>query len=335
MSSALPFARSTDLGVLLGLNGRGMLLLYGLFGATYLGLSFSAGHLRQNWVEACVLVLMMTCGALVSAAGPYPLPLGRVAVILVLTAAGVAAADSQLPPFHQGTFADWHFGASNFILFALALRGRIGAAWLGMAIICLITAGWSILATGDALLGISLEYGQAAALLAGTFFAVLLRRTATRIREFQMVEVQRIAQEHLLSEGAQERAKQLSEVRAVAAVPLSVIARGAARKEDRLGFLLLEAELRDRIRGRRLCQEPLTAIVREARSRGREVVLLDDLPAGSDEQLDPAAIDWAATLIASEVGANITVRLGTDDGGALLTYVAEGSMPQILRFNAA
>lgn len=324
---------SGDLGGLLGLNGRGPLLIYVFFSATFLALSFSAGHLVDSFWEGFVLLVVLGCGAGVSAPGRYPLTWGRVVLILLGVAIAISVGDGKLPPVTEGRFSEWHFGAVNFLLFALAMRGRILACWLGMALVAGITALWSIAATGSALHGILLVYGQTAALVAGTFFAVLLRRTAVRTREFHRIEQARIGQELMVIEGERERRIQLEELRQLAGAPLSLIAEGTVTEEDREGLLTLEAELRDRIRGRALRREPLIAAIRNARRRGAEVVLLDDTGEGSDYDIGPEAAGWAAGLVSSESGTTITIRLNPNGSNMTISYVSEGEMPRSLQLS--
>ncbi len=331
MATQVSAMSGTNTDDLLGLGGVGMRLLYALYFVTYVALSFSAGQLRYSWVEGCGLLVILACGAVVSGPSAYPLPIGRAALILVATTACAYILDSHLPSAGESGFASWHLGAITFILFTLCLRGRVVLGWVGMGLLCFAAAIWSTIATGDPLFGLNLAYGQAASLFAGTFFAILLRHTASQILEFQQVEQQRIGQEQLRNEGEIEREKQLTTLRSLVEGPLLAIANGTASEGDRAEFRVLEATLRDSIRARGLQREPLTSAVHDARARGSDVVLLDDLGGQTDEHIGQVAVEWAARQVAAAPGTNITLRLSADGDERLLTFVSEGSMPQIFR----
>ena len=77
--------------------------------------------------------------------------------------------------------------------------------------------------------------------------------------------------------GSHEREAQLARVNTLAQPALELLGRGdPTTTADRAEFLIVEASLRDAIRGRSLFIEPLITACRAARSRGVEVSLLDD-----------------------------------------------------------
>ncbi|MGA9873640.1 MAG: hypothetical protein WBQ44_21165, partial [Rhodococcus sp. (in: high G+C Gram-positive bacteria)] len=75
--------------------------------------------------------------------------------------------------------------------------------------------------------------------------------------------------------------------------------------DERLVCELLEAELRDSLRARGLVDDRLSHAARSARSRGVQVVLLDDR---GDDALDPA--------VRTELAASVADRLDALDTGA-------------------
>jgi hypothetical protein len=210
-----------------------------------------------------------------------------------------------------GGYLTWNYNAANFILFAVALRGRIGWAWIGLALVTAITLTWSLVATHSVVQGIYLIYGEIGALLAGTYFAVVLRTAANRVVTLQSVHHRRVGEEHLRAETERERADQLALVRHRVIPVLTAIAAGRVSPAQRQEHRLLEAVLRDEIRGARLAVEPLASAVRAARSRGIDVVLLDD---ADDVALAWADLEWAADVIAEfdRDRHRITVRLSGD-----------------------
>jgi hypothetical protein len=87
------------------------------------------------------------------------------------------------------------------------------------------------------------------------------------------------------------------------------IASGDVSSAQRQEHRLLEAVLRDEIRGARLTVEPLASAVRAARARGIDVVLLDD---ADEVTLAWSDLEWASDVIADIDRDRITVRLSGD-----------------------
>lgn len=314
-------APEPDLGRLLGLSGPGAWALVALFAATYLTLALLSGGAAMRTVEGIVsLALILATAVVLVLPWPTPLPLpvtlGAVGVVAVTT----AAMSWQLPTEGWPGWGSWHFGADNFLLFMVALRGRVGWGAIGTVLMCGIAVLWSTIEVGDPLHGFLLTYWQLASFLAGAFFAIWIRRTARRIAEFQETERRRIAAEQAAEAAADERRRQLDRVRTIAGPALEAIAAGTATDDDRRHHRLLEAELRDGIRGRSLAIDPLPPAVRAARERGVEVAVLDDLrdAAPDSEELRRAAA-WAADRVAEVSDGEATIRLARVDGIATVT----------------
>ncbi len=255
------------------------------------------------------LVLLTAAAALAVLARRDPLDLWRVLAIIAIIFVSTILMLEQVLLTGPGGYLNWNYNAANFILFALALRGRIGWAWIGLAVGTAITCIWSLLATHALYQGFYLIYGEIGALLAGTFFAIVLRTAANRVVTMQSVQRRRVGEEHLRAETERERAAQLALVRHRVIPVLTTIAAGRVSSAQRQEHRLLEAVLRDEIRGTRLAVEPLASAVRAARSRGIDVVLLDD---ADDVLLAWDDLEWAADVVADVDRNRITVRLSGD-----------------------
>ena len=268
------------------------------------------------------LALLSGAALLVVLPGHDRLELWRVFTILAVITLCTLLMLEQLLITGPSGFLNWNYNASNFILFAVALRGRIRWAWIGLGIIAAITLTWSVLATGTVVQGLYLIYGEIGALLAGSFFALVLRRAADGVRTLQRIRRQRVGEEHLLAETERERAAELVRMRQRVTPVLTAIAGGRVTTAQRQEHRLLEAALRDEIRGARLAAEPLASAVRAARSRGVDVVLLDD---ADEVALGWADLEWAAEILADIDRDAVTVRLSANP--ALLTVTtADGTV---------
>ncbi|MFC5501046.1 hypothetical protein ACFPJ4_02200 [Lysinimonas soli] len=264
------------------------------------------------------LALLTGAAALTVLPRRHPLALRWVLLVIALVAACTVLMLEQIPVNGADGFRSWNYNASNFVWFGVALLGRIRWAWIGMAVVCAITWTWSLVVTHGLWSGLSPTYGEIGALLAGTFFAVILRRAADDVMTLQAVRRQRVGEEQLRAESERERATQLALVRRRVLPVLTTIASGSSTSAQRQEHRLLEAVLRDEIRGTRLAVEPLAAAVRAARGRGTDVSLLDDAEEATVAWGD---LEWAADVVAGIDDDRITVRLS---GNPAVLTVATG-----------
>jgi hypothetical protein len=227
-------------------------------------------------------------------------------------------------------FAHWHLGAITLVLLVMALRGRIGLAWLGYFVMAGVTVSWAVLCDLGVPAGIALVIRHAGTLLAGTLAAASLNRTARKLAALNRERTLRVAQEATQTAAIGERKAQLDRINALARPALERLANPHVPGEaERADCLLVEAGLRDAMRARSLCLEPLTSAARNARSRGVEVILLDD----SGDQ-PPPGIDALTVLLARELDAvpsgRFTARLLPAGRADLATIVIESDGHRML-----
>lgn len=316
---------SSDLGRQLGLVGPGAWVLAGLYAAVYFVVVLVfAGPSTRTPIDTAELASVIFAACLLASPSRTPLPLWRTATVVVIATGVVLAMTWRLPTTRPPGLDAWELGAVNFLLFGLALRARIFAAWLGAALTVMVVLGWSTLETESPLFGLSFTYGQPVTLLAGTIFAMALHRTARRIIELRAAEQERAASEARERANSEVTEQELQAVREIAAVTLREIAEGET--SDPIAIRSLEAELRDYIRGRRLFTEPLATALRAARARGVDVTVLDD--AGERailvEALAPA-VHWATELVKTNCRSSLTLRLTSTSNGIALTFSADGT----------
>lgn len=295
----------------------GWVLLGSFIGVNVVIALLAGGPAMRDGHGLAALVLLTAAAILAIVSVQHPLELRRVLAIIALIVVCTLLMLEQVLVTGPSGFLNWNLNASNFILFAVALRGRIGWAWIGLGLVAVIALTWSLVATHGLLQGFYLIYGEVGALLAGTFFAIILRTAAARVMTLQAVRRQRVGEEHLRAETEHQRAVQLALVRQRVIPVLTAIAEGRVSPAQRQEHRLLEALLRDEIRGARLTAEPLASAVRAARSRGVDVVLLDD---ADEATLDWSDLEWAADFVAGIDRDRITVRLsGTPVGITVAT----------------
>jgi hypothetical protein len=324
-----------DLGHALGLFSVATWLLYALFVVEvgYLALVLG-GAPAHTALGIGALVVVLAAGLLIVLPGATPLPVWRTATIVAVIVL-VTVAITWQTPFHDHNprYVSWELNPCDLLMFCLAIRGRILAAWIGQAMMLATIAVWSVSVTGSPLFGLSFSYTQPFPLLAVTIFAVGLHRTARQIVAHRGAEHERAAREEREAASDLGMASELRIVRELATPTLTRIAAYAGPPPASVRSL--EAALRDLIRWRNLAVEPLTTTLRQVRERGADVVLLDDL--GDDDVTEAerhAVARWAADHVAAASGSALTLRITREAGAPLATLTVDGEPAAELRLPA-
>ena len=218
----------------------------------------------------------------------------------------------------------------------MILRRRAGAGWAsalagytGAAIIGLIAGD----TPGEWLV---LLLRQTAVLVAIQVFAILLGRTWREVAVLREEERARMTAIKLREASVKRRWVDAERIRSLATPTLQRIAAGEESPELRREAMLLEGALRDMLRGRRLAAGAVPTAAREARARGVDVVLLDDL--GDEAGPLPYAVlstvqEWAAERLSNTAPPQATVRLAVGaDRRLTVSFYAEhsGDGPEVL-----
>lgn len=249
-----------------------------------------------------VIAYIGVCGAAIAVTlpGPDPIPHRQAVAILLMCAVAGTFMFVLLRPFGLSPFATWHLGAISLILMMLIARGRARYAWAGFLLLATGSILWAHLHSLGPAFGIDLVTRHAATLLAGTLFLFGLRHSAGTLAVLQQAGTRRAADEATAQAGSHEREAQLARVNTLARPALELLGAGdPTTAADRAEFLIVEASLRDAIRGRSLFIEPLIAACRAARARGVEVSLLDDSADSADR--NAVALPVLAAAVAREL----------------------------------
>ena len=256
---------------------RGLLVtLAALFSAYHVVLGMaSMGEYRHPApvIVAIGLYAVATVLSLLNA-GRMVLPAWIAAFDLAVCVAVPVLVAGQLDLTRENGYATWYVAAIGTLLTIVMVRRRNVFAWIGIAFLVvhtLVVAG--VVALGA--LGVigSVVWVAAAAVVTRALGA--MTRDASRFAraERQVVEWHAEQEAHVV-----ERQRRLEETYRRAAPMLTRIADsdGVLTEEERAECLLLEAGMRDEIRGRALLDDGVREQVLAARRRGATVVLLDD-----------------------------------------------------------
>lgn len=180
--------------------------------------------------------------------------------------------NQSLEPSALGTPATWYVTAIATILAVSAVRQQRLWAWVGLAILTIEILSWG----GLQAIFVSGLAGAYALVIAAYAISVGLESSAKQTVLY--LERSKAFQAASAADSAvrQERSERIASTLEGAFPMLELIASGELSDSDRNRATLLEAELRDEIRGRMLINPRLKAAVRSARSRGVEVVVLDE-----------------------------------------------------------
>ncbi|MGV9822786.1 hypothetical protein [Nocardia xishanensis] len=254
------------------------------------------------------IVLLAVAGILVLVVPVDPLPWP--ATVFVAASGPVATALNTLHIEEGWSKPVWSAFASSYVLAVLVLRGRLGAAWLGVAGVAAVVATVTATAElrGGVLAGTVVPIATVASV---SVCAAIMRPTQRSLRLLREEATMRAAAEATMAAENGERDRQLARLDKVARPILERIADGveltAAEREQ---CRLLEAELRDGLRAPQLVTDELSSAARGARSRGVEVVLLDDGGfAGVPRWVRQRVIDAAIRELDAANAGSVTVRV--------------------------
>jgi hypothetical protein len=204
---------------------------------------------------------------------------------------------SQLDASASNGYGTWYVAAVGTLMTIVAVRRRQIFAWIGVGFLVVQTVWWTGQVQALGSLGVigSVVWVSAAVLLAHA-----LARAARDVSQFIKAERQaaqwQAAQEAHLS----ERQHRLAHTYRMAAPLLTEIVRTDARltEHQRQECRLLEATMRDEIRGRQLLNDEVRTEVLDARRRGTTVTLLDE---GGLDDLDSPTLESVLHRLADAV----------------------------------
>ncbi|GAB3806154.1 hypothetical protein GCM10028798_28740 [Humibacter antri] len=256
---------------------RGVLVtLAALFSAYHVVLGVTSMSTYRHPAPVIVAIALYAAATGLSLARPsrVVLPAWIAAFDLAVCIAVPVLVASQLNLSRENGYATWYVAAIGTLMTIVIVRRRNVFAWVGIAFLVahtIVFAGFAALAA----LGVigSVVWVAAAAVVTRALGS--MARDASRFgrAERQVVEWHAEQEAHVV-----ERQRRLDETyQRAAPLLLRIVESGGVLTEDeRAECLLLEAGMRDEIRGRALLDDGVREQVLAARRRGANVVLLDD-----------------------------------------------------------
>lgn len=220
---------------------------------------------------------------------------------------------AALDEVREGSYATWHVGAISTLLAIVAIRQFPIVAWFGFLLLAGQLFAWGGLqvAFNSGLIGglVLVAVAQAA------YWAIV--SSANAAVEFRVRAIQTDSAVSAAAAARAERKIRLQETMATALPLLEKIEKqqGNLSESDRKEAALLEAQLRDQIRGRALLSSDIVRATRAARTRGVEVQLLDD--GGLDDLTEKEREQYLAEVserLSQVTAGKVVIRASLGDG---------------------
>ncbi|MFD3430957.1 sensor histidine kinase [Nocardia fluminea] len=218
----------------------------------------------------------------------------------------------------------WPASATAAIYALLILRGRPAAGWCGQVGVVAVCTAWAANRGIDAVPLVLSRLADFAPLVGATAFARIVRPRLHIIVELRAESVRLARREAAARAATTERLHRLQSFDLIARPLLTDIAHSAVLSEaTRWECGLLEARLRDELRGGILSTPTLAQAIDLARRRGVEVLLYDDHGADNcPTDIRVALFETVTAELADTEAGQLIVRIGPPGRNVLATVVA-------------
>ncbi|MEE3851077.1 ATP-binding protein [Gordonia sp. LSe1-13] len=297
-------------------------------GVTYVIVTIGSGlEIRSvwNWVGLTVAFVVLAGDlALLTRRRGDPLPLrdGCGALALMVIGTGTAWWSVPAATFEPAQCLPAAIGGI-VVLALLAIRGRVGIAWVGAVAMSLSAGIWGWARDIGFVDGIAFTSWVYPVMLFASLFAVMLRPIAAGIRTLRARAVRFAADDAALAAATDERDRQLALLDREARPMLQKVAAGHVFRADEVALArLIEAQLRDGIRAPAWQSGQVRAAVWQARRRGVAVVLLDDGGMNDARGLQARLDDLVVAELAKMRSGRVTARVMPPGRATRATIVA-------------
>lgn len=305
-----------------GWAGRTVLLVYGV--GTTIVAALNIGGLLVPAFGVVALALLWAGLVILGLVPGEPLGLRWTIGVIAIVTATTAISTSNVADLEHPGYATWPLGAMTFLLFVLALRGRRRLAWVGFALLAIVSLVGAYLSGRELIPVINDVARQSATLIIGTLFAIVLRRATQTITALHNSQVSRAAVAVASATAARDRDEQNHRLEQDARPALErIISNAPFTAEDLRQFDVLAENLRGGTQESGSRGTPIAAAVRAARVRGLNVSFVDEggSPLTADERVQ---VENALMPLLTDLDhGSITVRLSADGSDEIATIVTE------------
>ena len=263
-------------------------------------------------VIAGLLAIGLSALALLKRRPGYSLPARTAALVAAAAGGADALIIFQIDFAGWPSYTSWCIGASSVLCCGLIVRERPRQAWAGLLLIITVIGVWTLITGRNPITIFALGSGQFSTLLiwhstARISIAITARTAASEAAGAEIIARRRAHQE---SEVLMRQA--MTSVRRRVGPLLTAIAEGASITAGmRTRARMLEVELRDERRAPFFTDTRVIESARAARTRGIDVILLDDRGTGDDltHEAQKAVIDRASQALDDAQAGQVVIRL--------------------------
>jgi hypothetical protein len=281
-------------------------LIFGLFHAV-LGYVWINKNDRPDIVIAALIAYILVLLATIAVGKSRAMPNAIAVVDLVVCALIPLAINTQLNPSHLSDYATWYVLGVGTILGGMAVRGQRMMAWFGLIILVGEIAMWG----GVSSLASTGLPGVLSLLVTGHAVSIGVERAVRSTNELNRLAEVSAAETAAVEAAGRVRSKLLEKTLRTSLPALNLIAAlgGVLTDQQKREAVLLEAALRDEIRGEALLNDSMRKAIKDARQRGVEVLVLDEggLEGLSDSERE-LILNRAAASFVNVAEGRLTVR---------------------------
>lgn len=306
-------------------SARMLTILCGLFSSVHIVVGLlSLDKVSSPWPALAAMTLYLLATVVVLSPGPQELPMWRALTGVGTVILMAVLVDSVLPKVIWPGYAAWHTAASYTLLVVINLRGRVFLSWIGGVLSVVLTVIWASGAASGWIGGVLMSIATIGWLTVATGVSRFLRNNNRLISQYAAdarASVDLYAAEKALGVA---RTEWMDHVRRVAAPALGQICthKHIPSELQRQGYTLIEAQLRDEVRGRSLATDHVLEAAWRARKRGVTVHLIDDGGQDLSPNLVSRATDKVIAVLDQAQTGTVTVRIKPAGGATAVTIFA-------------
>ena len=230
----------------------------------------------------------------------------------------------MLPKDTWPGYATWHIAASYTLLVVVNVRGRVLISWIGAVLSVILATVWASETPLGFATGLMMSIATVGWLTVATVIGHLLHVNELRFNQFT-ADAHTAADRHAKNKALTiARTQWFERVRRVVTPALEKISTPGfvPSEEDRREFKLIEAQLRDEVRGRVLATQAVVEAARAARERGVTVQIIDDRRQELTPQILAAATARVISVLNQAHSGTVTARAKPTGGATAVTIVA-------------
>jgi hypothetical protein len=276
---------------------------------------------ESPWPSLAAMVLYLAATVLALwPSSPTAMPLWLAAFSLAAAVSVPLLVTSQLDPTANNGYATWHVSAIGTLMTITVVRRRELFGWIGVIFLTVQSILWCGIGT-------SMEIGVTGSLM-WVFVAGVLTRSLAKVghdaQTLTIAEQEAAKWQAAQDAHEQERRARLEQtgMRALPILRDIILAGGELSESQRMESRVLEAGLRDEIRGRRLLNDRVRNSVLAARRRGTAVSMLDE---GTLDHLHEDELESVLSAVADAIDRTeadrLIVRTAPADSDVAVTLV--------------